>query len=277
MFQCAAKPVVEMRPVGGNADGLPVKSGARHWIERPRQPVAVEDHGQRDPLPARLAEAQQEQERIAQADLRQRVFKGEVGARAVHRAQEDAQRDQQERTPDGVRPHLAERAAFGQPAGNRVGQRHAHQKRERRLNHVVQRAAGPLHVRLVVAQETPEPVAGKGVRHARQLQHFGHHQQHHQAAVGVHGDVAGDRLRGADGILRGGARFEGRLQRVTSLAVSGRVRQRADSSSEYKGFRAVVQTQLQKASRIEAGGSAGDQTAGLIDRDPFTARVAGAA
>ena len=52
--------------------------------------------------------------------------------------------------------HAAEGAAFGQPAGDRVRQRHTHQEREAGLNRIVQRAAGPIDVRLVVGQEAPE-------------------------------------------------------------------------------------------------------------------------
>ena len=50
---------------------------------------------------------------------------------------------------------------FAMPAGDRVWQRHAHQKREARLDRVVQRAAGPCDVGLVEGQEFPEPVARK--------------------------------------------------------------------------------------------------------------------
>src|ERR1039458_3564291 len=47
----------------------------------------------------------------------------------------------------------------------------------------------------------------------------------------------------------------------------------ADSSSEYKGFRAVVRAQFQEAGGIEARGGAGDDAAGLFDAHAFAARV----
>src|ERR1019366_8786575 len=50
-----------------------------------------------------------------------------------------------------------------------------------------------------------------------------------------------------------------------------------DSSSEYKGFRAVISAQLQEAGGIEAGGGAGEDAAGLFDAHALAARVAGAA
>src|ERR1017187_4146260 len=50
-----------------------------------------------------------------------------------------------------------------------------------------------------------------------------------------------------------------------------------DSSSEYKGFRAVVRAQLQEAGGIETGGGAGDDAGGLFDAHAFAARVAGVA
>ena len=51
------------------------------------------------------------------------------------------------------------------------------------------------HVGLVDRPECPEPVAREGVRHARESQHLGHHQQHDEAAIGVERDVSGRGLR----------------------------------------------------------------------------------
>src|ERR1017187_5436795 len=51
----------------------------------------------------------------------------------------------------------------------------------------------------------------------------------------------------------------------------------ADSSGEYKGFRAVVRAQFQEAGGIEARGGAGDDAAGLFDAHALAVHVAGAA
>src|ERR1019366_9687087 len=50
-----------------------------------------------------------------------------------------------------------------------------------------------------------------------------------------------------------------------------------DSSSEYKGFRAVVRAQLQEAGGIEAGGGAGEDAAGLLDAHALAVHEAGVA
>ena len=57
----------------------------------------------------------EEKKGIPQSDLRERVFKREVGLGAVRRSQEDAQRNQEKRAPERMRKHLSIRAAFGEP------------------------------------------------------------------------------------------------------------------------------------------------------------------
>ena len=57
------------------------RTRARHRIQRPGQPVADEDHARAVHCVADRAEAEQEQERVAEADLRQRVLEGQVGLR----------------------------------------------------------------------------------------------------------------------------------------------------------------------------------------------------
>ncbi len=42
----------------------------------------------------------------------------------------------------------------------------------------------------MVGQEGPEGIARKSVGYARKLHHFRHHEQHHQAAIGVHRSIA---------------------------------------------------------------------------------------
>jgi len=74
-------------------------------------------------------------------------------------------------------------------ARNRIRQRHADQKRKSRLDRIVQRTSNPFRVRLVETQQTPEPVPRKRFRHFRKPQHFRHHQQHHQSAIGIDGNI----------------------------------------------------------------------------------------
>ena len=101
--------------------------------------------------------------------------------------------------PERVQEHAPERAALGDAAGDGVGQRDAHQEREARLDGVVQRAAGPVDVRLVIGQEAPEAAAGEVAAHTRELHHLGHHQQHDEAAIGIHRQITDCRLGNLDG------------------------------------------------------------------------------
>ncbi len=86
-----AKAGVKMMPIRGDSNRGVVEVRAGQRIERPGQPVSKKDGAQRDPLLARRAEGQQKQEGVPQADLGERVFKGEVGLAAVEGAEEDAQ------------------------------------------------------------------------------------------------------------------------------------------------------------------------------------------
>ena len=167
-----------------------VGAGRRRGVKRPRQPIPEEQRAQRGPLPFGRPEREQEEQRIAEPDLGQRVLEGEVGLRAVGGAQEDAQRDQQQRAPERVRKEVAEPAAAGHPGRDGVGQRHTHQKRKPGLDGIVQRATGPGDVRLVIGQKAPKGTSGKSFRHARQFQDLSHHQQHDKAAIRVDGQVA---------------------------------------------------------------------------------------
>ena len=72
-----------MMPIRGNADRGIVEVRTRERIKRPSQPVAEEDGAKRDPLIASRPEGQQEKKGIAEADLGERVFKGEVGLGVV--------------------------------------------------------------------------------------------------------------------------------------------------------------------------------------------------
>ena len=104
------------------------------------------------------ANAEQEQERVAQADLRERVLERPVGLRPLERAEEDAEEDQRRAAPDRRAPsRRANGLAPGAAAGDRERQRRADQERERRLDQIVERAALPRHVRGVVGDDRPEP------------------------------------------------------------------------------------------------------------------------
>ena len=103
LSQWAAKPVSMVRPVGRHADRRVVEAGGRQRIERERRPVADQDHRQRDPLARAAGTRQQEQERVAQADLRQRVLEREVGLRSRLRRRKTPSSDQDERPPERVR------------------------------------------------------------------------------------------------------------------------------------------------------------------------------
>ena len=100
---------IEVRPVRRHADRRVVEIGRRQRIQDERRPEAHEDRGERDRLRAQRRERQQEQERVAEPDLRERVFEGPVGARPIQRAQEDPERDQRDAAPGRVREHPAER------------------------------------------------------------------------------------------------------------------------------------------------------------------------
>jgi hypothetical protein len=107
----------------------------------------------------------------------------------VDGAEKDAERDQQKGSPDGVGQHLGESSAFPLPAPNGVGEGHAYQEGEGGLDHVMHGAAGPFRMALVKGQNPPEETVMVVTVDLRKLQYFTHHQQHDQAAVGVHGVI----------------------------------------------------------------------------------------
>ena len=75
------KSAVVVRPIWRNPDPGIVKLGTRRWIQGKRRPKADQDQHQRHYLGSRTRESQQKQEYVAQSDLRQCVFKCEVGLR----------------------------------------------------------------------------------------------------------------------------------------------------------------------------------------------------
>src|SRR5262249_47126342 len=196
----------EMSPVRRYADGRVVEVGRRQRVEDERRPVADEDGGERDPLVADGPEGEQEQKAVAEPDLGERVLEREVRLRLSHRAQPHAQEHEDERAPEGVGHELALGLARRAPARERERQGHADQEREGRLDEVVERAVGPLHVVLVMAEERPERGTDIAARGLAEAEHLAHQEQHDEAAVGVHrGDAR--RQRRDDGRRgRGGRR-----------------------------------------------------------------------
>src|SRR5271163_2175012 len=138
LIPVGAKPGVEVMPIGGHANRGVVEIRAGSRIERPGQPISKKEGAERNPLVAGWPEGQQEEKGIAQADLRQRVFKSEVCLAAVERTKKDAQRDQQQRSPDGMAEHPGKWSALALAAPDGVGEGYANQEGEGGLDHVVQ-------------------------------------------------------------------------------------------------------------------------------------------
>ena len=145
-------------------------------------PVSHHDAGERDPLHSDRPHAQQEQKRVAQANLRERILKREIGlALAIERR----------KTPRKIRTSDRQTAwavSFpgivpGQPAGQREGQATP----TRNENH------GWI-VSWTRSQSTPRGI-GDGKERPRchtqdprqpgKTEHLGHHQEHHEPAIGV--------------------------------------------------------------------------------------------
>ena len=70
--------------------------------------------------------------------------------------QEDAQQDEHEGTPRGMKRHERARLSARRPAGQRERQRHPDQERKGGLNQVMERAANPINMALMVGEELPE-------------------------------------------------------------------------------------------------------------------------
>ena len=183
----------EVLPIGRDADGLPIEIRGRERIECPGGPVANEDGGESDPLSARACEGEEEREGVAEADLSEGIFEGEIGHGAIDAAEENSEEDQEERTPDGVSEHFWEGVTFGDAAGDGEWERDTDHKGEGGLDEVVERATDPFDVRLLVGQERPELAFGKIASDAAEMEDFGDHEEHDEAAVGIERD---ETLRG---------------------------------------------------------------------------------
>ncbi len=101
---------VEMRPVRGNADARVVEGRRRQRIEDERRPERDEDRRERQRLRANGGERQQEQKRVAEADLCEGVFEGPIRLVTIERPEEDAERHQRDAAPDRVPEHACRRA-----------------------------------------------------------------------------------------------------------------------------------------------------------------------
>ncbi len=189
-------------PVRRDADGGPREGGAGGGIERPGEPIGDEDSDEGGPLPAGANEGEEKREGVAETDLGEGVFEGEVGHRAMDGAEKEAEDDEQKASPDGMAEHALEGGAAFLAAAEGVGESDADEKGEGGLDGVVEAHAGPLDVGLVEGEDAPEVAAGEGLRDFGELQDFAHHEEHDEATVGVDGDVAA--LAGGDGGGDGG-------------------------------------------------------------------------
>ncbi len=119
LVEVREEPGIEVRPVGGHADARVVEVRARQRIRDERGPEADQDRDEHRRLDAQRREGEQEQDRVAEADLGERVFEGPVGLRPFERSQEDAEQDQRDAAPQRVQQQTRERirrAPSGWPA-----------------------------------------------------------------------------------------------------------------------------------------------------------------
>lgn len=86
--------------------------------------------------------------------------------------------------------HFAEGMTFGDAAGDGKRERDADHEGEGGLDEVVERAADPFDVRLLVGEECPKFAFGKIARDAAEMEDFGDHEEHDEAAVGIEGNEA---------------------------------------------------------------------------------------
>ena len=98
--------------------------------------------------------------------------------------------------------HVAEGLAATLAAAQGVWKGDAYQQRESGLDGVVEAHADPLDVGLIKREYLPDGVCREGFGDLGEAEDFSSHEEHDQAAIGVDGEVAGDR-RGR-GVGRGG-------------------------------------------------------------------------
>lgn len=139
-------------------------------------------------MSARAGEGEEEREGVAEADLSEGIFEGEIGDRAIDAAEENAEKDQEEGTPDGVTEHFGKGMTLGEAAGDGERERDADHKGEGGLDEVVERATDPFDVGLLVGEECPELAFRKIAGDAAEVEDFGDHEEHDESAIGVERD-----------------------------------------------------------------------------------------
>lgn len=177
-------------PVEWDADSGVVEADGWKRIERPCEPVAEEDGGERGPLPAWPDEGEKEGEGVAEADLGEGVFQGDVDGGPVNAAKQDSEGDENEAALDGVDEAAGEGFALTLTAAEGVGESDSDEKGEGGLDEVVKAEPGPFDVSLVEGEDAPEGAAGPGAGDMREAKDLGHHEEHDETAVGVDCHVA---------------------------------------------------------------------------------------
>ena len=165
----------------------------------------------------------EEEERVAETDLGERVFEGEVSACGVERAEPDAEPDEEERAPEGVGGG-GELGLFGAAAVETEGHGGADEEGEGRLDEVVERATGPWDVFRVEGDEIGEfwpagvfEIGGD----APPLDDFRHHEEHDGTAPCVEGCETRREDVGFVDWFHGGSYAVGESDARESVAVIG--------------------------------------------------------
>jgi hypothetical protein len=103
-------------------------------------------------LPAGTNEGEEKGKRIAESNLGQRVFKGEIGDGTLGVPQEDAEHHKQKTAPDCMAEHALECGTLFLTAPYGIGKGNTDQEREGWLICVMKAHADPLGVGLVIGQ-----------------------------------------------------------------------------------------------------------------------------
>ena len=192
------------------ADGSVIEIGRRQREQGEPEPVADKDGRHSRQLHADAAAAQQVDEEIAEADLRQHVDEQVAGRLRPVGGEEYSQKNEHGRADGDVKEDFAVGVALVFSTGVGVGNGDAGHEHERRLNKVPEAAADPGDVVGVERQDVPDGVAGEAAGDLPQLEAGRGHRQHDEAAVGVQRGQAGrlfPRSGDRDRLRRGGRRF----------------------------------------------------------------------
>ena len=129
----------------------------RNRVVRKPAPIANQDHGHGHELSSQRPLAEQIQQGITQADLREHIHEREVGLLRAVRRQKHSQRDQHERSPQHMPKSSCGRLTFTRASRIRKRQRHADQKHEARLDQVPEPAPRPRDVIELVRENVEQP------------------------------------------------------------------------------------------------------------------------